>query len=153
MSGTYSQIYLQVVIVVKGRQNLLQKAWRQDVFRYMASIITDRGHKSIIVNGVADHVHLFIGLKPSMALSDLMRDVKSNSSRFINEKKWLRGKFSWQSGYGAFSYSRSHVERVYQYILNQEKHHEKETFQQEYINFLEKFEVEYDEKYLFNWLE
>jgi len=101
MAGTYSQIYIQVVFAVKGRKNLLQKEWRDDVFKYMSGIIKNKGHKPIIVNGVSDHVHLFVGLKPAMALSDLVRDVKNNSSNFINDHTWIKGKFSWQEDYGA----------------------------------------------------
>lgn len=109
--------------------------------------------KSIIVNGVEDHVHLFIGLKPSMRLSDLVRDIKNNTTNFINEKNFLKSKFSWQEGYGAFSYSQSHIESVYQYILNQEKHHEKKSFKEEYLKLLEKYKIEFKEEYLFDFLE
>lgn len=105
------------------------------------------------MNGVADHVHVFVGLKPSMNISDLVRDIKNNSSKFINEQKFLKGKFSWQEGYGAFSYAHSQIENVYQYILKQEEHHKKKTFKEEYLDFLQKFEIEYNEKYLFEWLE
>lgn len=153
MSGTFSQIYIQYVFAVKGRQNLLQKSWRNEVFKYMAGIIKGKNQKPIIVNGVSDHVHVFVGLKPSMNISDLIRDIKNNSSNFINEQKWVQGKFSWQEGYGAFSYAHSQIENVYQYILNQEEHHKKKTFKDEYLEFLQKFNVEYDEKYLFEWLE
>jgi REP element-mobilizing transposase RayT len=100
-----------------------------------------------------DHLHAFIGLKPAMAISDLVRDVKNNSSNFINDRKLVKGKFSWQEGYGAFSYSHSHISNVYNYILNQEKHHKKKMFKEEYLEFLKKVEVEYDEKYLFEWYE
>ncbi len=153
MNGTYSQVYIQTVFAVKGRQNLLQKAWREEVFKYIAGIIKAKGQKPIIVNGVADHVHVFIGLKPAMRLSDLMRDVKANSTNFINKQGWVCGKFAWQEGYGAFSYGHSQIDAVYQYILNQEVHHQKRTFREEYLDFLRKFEVEYDERYLFDWLE
>jgi len=153
MAGTFSQVYIQVVFAVKGRQNLLQKPWRDEVFKYMAGIVKGKNQKSIIVNGVEDHVHLFIGLKPSMSLSDLIRDVKNNTTNFINEQKFIQGKFSWQEGYGAFSYSHSQIDHVYQYILNQEEHHHKKTFKEEYLDFLQKFEIEYDEKYLFEWIE
>jgi putative transposase len=153
MAGTFSQIYIQVVFAVKGRDNLLQKSWRNDAFKYMAGIIKEKGQKPIIVNGVSDHVHLFIGLKPIMPLSDLIRDIKNNTSNFINDKKYLKGKFSWQEGYGAFSYSHSQLDTVYQYILNQEEHHKKKTFKEEYLDFLQKFEIEHDEKYLFEWIE
>ncbi|MDP2337901.1 MAG: IS200/IS605 family transposase [Bacteroidota bacterium] len=151
MAGTFSQIYIQVVFAVNGRTNLLQKSWRDEVFKYMSGIIKGKNQKPIIVNGVANHVHLFVGLKPSMSLSDLVRDVKNNSSNFINEQKFVRGKFSWQEGFGSFSYSHSQIDQVYQYILNQEEHHHKRTFKEEYLDFLKKFEVEYDEKYLFEW--
>ncbi len=153
MAGTYSQIYLQYVFAVKGRANLLQKPWREEVFKYMAGIIKGKNQKPIIVNGVADHVHVFVGLKPSMRISDLVRDIKNNSSKFINEQGFLKNKFSWQEGYGVFSYAHSQIDTVYQYILNQEQHHKKRTFQEEYLEFLDKFEIEHDEKYLFHWLE
>jgi putative transposase len=153
MPGTFSQIYIQVVFAVKRRENLLQKPWRDEVFKYMAGIIKEKNQKPIIVNGVTDHVHLFIGLKPVMSLSDLVRDVKNNTTNFINDRKFLNTKFSWQEGYGAFSYSHSQLDTVYQYILNQEEHHKKKTFKAEYLELLEKFEIEYDEKYLFDWIE
>jgi putative transposase len=153
MANTYSQIYIQVVFAVQGRQNLLAREWRDDVFKYMSGIIKNKGQKPIIVNGVFDHVHAFIGLKPSMALSDLVRDVKNNSTNFIKDNNWIHGKFSWQEGYGAFSYAHSQVENVYNYILNQEQHHAKQTFKEEYMDFLRKFEIEHDIKYLFEWME
>ncbi len=153
MAGAYSQIYIQVVFAVKGRQNLLAKSWRDEVFKYMSGIISNKGQKPIIVNGVDDHVHAFIGLKPAMALSDLVRDVKNNSTNFINDHAWINGKFSWQDGYGAFSYSHSQIESVYNYILNQEGHHPKQTFKDEYMDFLRKVEIEHDVKYLFEWIE
>lgn len=152
MAGTFSQIYIQVVFAVKGRENLLQKPWRDEIFKYMSGIIKGKNQKPIIVNGVSDHVHLFIGLKPVMQLSDLVRDVKNNSSNFINKNKFVRGKFSWQEGYGAFSYDHSQINNVYQYVLNQEEHHKKRSFREEYLDFLQKFEIEYNEKYLFEWI-
>lgn len=153
MAGTYSQIYIQIVFAVQGRQNLLQKEWRQEVFKYMAGIIKNKGQKPIIVNGAEDHVHVFIGLKPSMAISDLTRDIKNNTSNFINDHKWVKGRFNWQEGYGAFSYSHSAIENVYNYILNQEQHHAKQTFKDEYLDLLKKFEIEHDVKHLFEWIE
>jgi len=151
MAGTFSQIYIQVVFAVNGRANLLQKPWRDEVFKYMSGIIKGKKQKPIIVNGVANHVHLFFGLKPSMPISDLVRDIKNNSSNFINDQKFVHGKFSWQEGFGTFSYSHSHIDQVYQYIMNQEQHHQKRTFKEEYLDFLKKFEIEYDDKYLFEW--
>ena len=123
MAGTFSQIYIQVIFAVSERANLLQKSWRPEVFKYMAGIVKNKSQKSIIINGVGDHVHMLIGLRPAMALADLVRDVKNNSSAFINDQNWLQGNFNWQEGYGAFSYGHSQMETVYQYILNQEKHH------------------------------
>ena len=152
MPGSYSQIYIQYVFAVKGREYLLQKPWREEVFKYMAGIIKAKNQKPIIVNGVTDHVHVFVGLKPSMNIDDLVRDIKNNSSNFINEQKWIRGKFSWQEGYGAFSYAHSQIDDVYRYIANQETHHCKCSFRDEYLDFLQKFAVDYDEKYLFDWL-
>jgi REP element-mobilizing transposase RayT len=153
MAGTYSQIHIHCVFAVKGRESVLDHKWRDEVFRYMAGIIANKGQKPIIVNGVEDHVHLFIGLNPSMALSDLIREVKNNTTNFINSKGWIHGKFAWQEGYGAFSHSRSQVEDVYQYILNQEEHHRKRPFKEEYLDMLKKFEVEFEEQYLFDWLD
>lgn len=152
-AGTYSQVYIQVVFAVKGRQNLLQKAWRKELHQYISGIITAKGHKSIIVNGVADHVHCFIGLKPSVAISDLVRDIKNNSSKFVNEKGFVGGKFQWQSGYGVFSYAQSQVKSVYNYIYNQEEHHKTKTFREEYMESLTKFEIDYNPDYLFDWFE
>ena len=153
MAGTFSQIYIQYVFAVKGRENLLQKPWRDEVFKYMAGIIKGKNQKSIIVNGVSDHVHIFVGLKPSMCISDLVRDIKNNSTNFINDQKFIKGKFSWQEGYGAFSYAHSQIEDVYNYIANQEIHHHKQAFKEEYLNFLQRFDIEYDERYLFEWIE
>jgi REP element-mobilizing transposase RayT len=153
VAGTFSQIYIQLVFAVKGRENLLQKPWRDEVFKYMSGIIKGKNQKPIIVNGVSDHVHVFVGIRPSMSISDLVRDIKNNSSNFINEHKFIKGKFSWQEGYGAFSYSHSQIKNVYQYIANQEEHHRKKTFKEEYLDFLRKFEIEYNEKFLFEWIE
>lgn len=131
----------------------MKKPWREEVFKYMVGIIKAKNQKPIIVNGVEDHVHVFVGIKPSMNISDLVRDIKNNSSKFINEQRFLPVKFSWQEGYGVFSYSHSHIDSVYKYIANQEEHHKKKTFKEEYLDFLEKFQVAYNEKYLFDWLE
>jgi REP element-mobilizing transposase RayT len=152
MAGTYSQIYIQIVFAVKGRANLLKKPWRTEVFKYIAGVIREKGQKPIIVNGVSDHIHVFVGMKPSMSISDLVRDIKNNSSKFINESGFLKRKFAWQAGFGAFSYSQSAVRNVYRYIENQEAHHAKQTFKEEYLEVLERFEVEYDERYLFDWI-
>ena len=153
MANTFSQIYIQYVFAVKGRGNLLLKEWREEVFKYIVGIIKEKNQKPIIVNGVSDHVHVFVGLKPTISISDLVRDIKNNSSKFINEKKFISSKFSWQDGYGAFSYSHSQINSVYSYIINQEQHHRKKTFREEYLDFLKKFEIDYDERYLFEWIE
>ena len=151
MAGTYSQIYIQIVFAVKGRENHLQKPWREEVFKYIAGIIKGKNQKSIIVNGISNHVHIFVGLKPSMAVSDLVRDIKNNSSNFININKFIRNKFSWQEGFGSFSYNHSQLNDVYQYISNQEEHHRKKTFREEYYMFLKAFDIDFKDKYLFDW--
>lgn len=153
MPGTFSQIYIQIIFSVKGRENLISNLWKDDLHKYIAGIIKGKEQKPIIVNGMPDHIHAFVGLRPSISISDLVRDVKNNSSNFINENKFVRGKFSWQEGYGAFSYSHSHIQQVYNYILNQEEHHKKRTFKEEYTELLKKFDIEYNEKYLFEWIE
>jgi REP element-mobilizing transposase RayT len=151
-NGTFSQIYIQYVFAVKHRQNLLHKDWRSTVFEYMAGTIRGKNQKPIIVNGVEDHVHVFVGIKPSVCIADLVRDIKNNSSKFINEQGYLNHPFSWQEGYGAFSYSHSSIKNVFRYIENQEVHHQKKSFRQEYLNFLKQFDIEYDEQYLFDWI-
>lgn len=153
MAGTFSQIYIQVVFAVKGRANLIAPEWETSVFEYMAGIIRGKGQKPIVINGMPDHVHVFMGLKPVMAIADIVRDIKNNSSRYINEQGFLKQKFCWQEGYGCFSYSHSHIQRVYNYILNQKAHHQKRTFKEEYVELLKRFEVEHDERYLFEWNE
>ncbi len=153
MAGTFSQLYIQVVFAVQGRQNLIAESWKDDLHKYIAGIIKGKDQKPIIVNGMPDHIHAFFGLRPSKAISDIVREIKNNSTNFINDNKFIKGKFSWQEGYGAFSYSRSQLDTVYKYILNQAEHHQKKTFKQEYIELLKEFEIEFDEKYLFNWIE
>jgi len=153
MANTYTQIYIQIVFAVKGRENLISKNNRDELQKFMTGIITNRGQKLLAIYCMPDHTHVLVGLKPNIAISDLIRDIKSGSSKFINDQKWIRGKFNWQEGFGAFSYSKSQLNNVINYILNQEEHHHKKTFKEEYIEFLEKFEIEYDEKYLFEFLE
>jgi len=150
MAGTYSKLYVQVVFSVRNRNQLLSPTWRKEVFRYISSIISDQGHKPIIVNGVSDHVHIFFAQTPSKTISDLVREVKSSSSRFINNKFMRIGKFEWQSGYGVFSYSADSVSSVYNYILNQEEHHRNVSFHDEYEDLLEKYNIEYKRKYVFD---
>lgn len=153
MPNTFSQVYIKIVFAVKGRENLIERRWKDEVNKYIAGIIKSKDHKPIIVNGMPDHIHALVGLRTSMAISDLVRDIKSSSSNFINERGWVKGRFSWQEGYGAFSYGHSQIEAVYNYILNQETHHAGKNFRQEYLELLRKFEVQYDERYLFEWME
>lgn len=153
MANTYSKVYIQVVFAVKGRQNLIRAEIREELHKYITGIITNRDQKLLSIFCMPDHTHLLIGLKPSISISDLVRDIKAGSSKFINDKKLIKGKFSWQEGFGVFSYSRSQIDTVIKYIQNQEKHHNKKSFKEEYLEFLKKFEIEYDEKYLFEWID
>lgn len=153
MPNTYSQIYIQFVFAVKGRQSLIQNSFKDELEKYICGIVNGKNQKPLAVYCMPDHIHLLVGLSPNMSVSDLVRDVKNNSSKFINQKDFTKIKFKWQEGYGAFSYSKSQLDRVINYILNQKEHHRKKTFKEEYIDFLQKFEVEYDEKYLFDWIE
>jgi REP element-mobilizing transposase RayT len=153
MANTYSQIYIQIVFAVNGRQNLIDKSHREEVHKYITGIVQKREQKMLAIFANPDHIHLFVGMKPNISISDLVRDVKAGSSNFINDTDWINKKFNWQNGFGAFSYSRSHIDRVVKYILNQEEHHKKQTFKAEYLDFLKKFEVEYDERYLFEFIE
>jgi len=151
MPNTYTQVYVQIVFAVKGRQNLITEKIRDTVEKYICGIISNKKSKPIAIYCNPDHIHILIGLHPSVSISDMARDIKANSSKWINENNWIVGKFSWQEGFGAFTYSKSHIDNVVKYILNQKEHHRKTSFKEEYIKFLEKFEVDYDEKYLFVW--
>jgi len=153
MPNTYSQIYIQIVFAVEGRQNLISPEWREELHKYITGIISKRGQKLIAIFCMPDHIHLLVGIKPSIAISDLVRDIKAGSSNFINEKRWVRGRFNWQEGFGAFSYSRSQIEAVGKYILEQESRHKNRSFKKEYLGMLNKFDVSYDEEYLFDWIE
>ncbi len=149
MANTYTQIHIQCVMAVKYRQSLIQPEWKDQLQKYITSIVQNHGHKVLAINNMPDHLHLFFGFRPNQSLSDLMRTVKSESSQWINDKQFTPAVFRWQEGYGAFSYSRSHVKTVTEYVLNQEEHHRKKTFLEEYQQFLEHFEIEYDERYIF----
>jgi putative transposase len=153
MAGTFSQIYIQVVFAVKGRESLIQIEWEERLYQYITGIVRTKEQKLIAINGMPDHIHIFIGMKPSCCLSDLAREIKKSSNDFIKENNLTKFKFSWQEGYGAFSYSHSQIDAVVKYILNQKEHHQKVNFRDEYIDFLKKFEIEHDEKYLFNWID
>lgn len=149
MANTYHQVYLQFVFAVKYRNAVLHKNWRSYFFGVIGNLISDTGCKNIIVNGMEDHVHCFIGLKPAISISDLMKEVKALSSKHVNDHSLTPERFEWQKGYGVFSYSQSSVKHVYHYILNQEEHHKRQSFKDEYADLLQKFHVEYDEHYLF----
>jgi len=150
MANTYHQLYVQAVFAVKYRASAIKPEWRNEFFGVIGNLINEVGCKNIIVNGVEDHIHCFFGLLPSLAISDVMQKIKANSSGWLNNQSYVKHRFAWQSGYGAFSYSRSHLNNVYQYILNQETHHQKKAFKDEYLELLKSFAIEYDEKYLFH---
>jgi REP element-mobilizing transposase RayT len=149
MANTYSQIYIHVVFAVEGRQNLIAPQHNDELQKYISGILAAQRQKLISINNIPDHLHLLVGLRPDSSLSDLMRDVKASSSKFINEKRWVAGRFSWQEGFGAFSYSRSQLGSVIRYIENQQQHHAKRSFREEYVALLERFCVDYDQRYIF----
>jgi putative transposase len=152
-AGTFSQIYIQLVFAVKGRQSLISQKWEDELFKYITGIVQNKGQKLMAINGMPDHIHLLIGMKPSCRLSDLVREIKKSSNAWINEQGFIKGKFEWQEGYGAFSYSKSAIDQVAKYVMNQKEHHKKRSFREEYVDFLRKYELPFDERYLFDWLE
>ena len=153
MANTYTQIHIQAVFVVKSRLGLIQKEWKDELYKYITGIVQARNHKLLAINGMHDHLHIFFGMRPTQSLSDLMQNVKGGSSKWINDREFVKGRFEWQEGYGAFSYSKSQVSTVIAYIQNQEIHHQHKTFMEEYKDFLEEFGVPYDERYVFKELE
>ena len=150
MANTYTQIYIQTVFAVENRISLLKEPWKEELHKYITGIVQNNKHKLIAINGMSDHIHIFMGMKPVQSISSLLQEIKENSSKWINKKKFVLGKFSWQAGYGAFSYSHSQIDNVVKYIQNQQMHHKKKTFRQEYIEFLENFNVPYNERYIFH---
>lgn len=152
MSDTFTQIYIQVVFAVKYREALLHPDWEHKMYKYITGIVQNRQQKMLAVNGVADHIHFLVGMKPTCMLSDLVREVKKSSTEFINHQQFTPKSFRWQEGFGAFSYSHSQISNVINYIHNQKEHHQKQTFRDEYIELLNKTEVSYKEEYLFNWI-
>jgi len=150
MANTYHQIYLQTVFSVKYREAIIEKGWQAQLFGVIGNLINETNCKTLIVNGVEDHVHCFLGLKPVVSVSELMKTVKAKSSKYINDHSLTPKRFEWQEGYGVFSYSQSQVNRVYRYVLNQEVHHKKQTFRDEYLELLTKFKVDFDEQYIFH---
>jgi putative transposase len=153
MAGTFSQIYIQVVFAVKGRESQILKTWEEELYQYISGIVTNKGQKMVAINGMPDHIHFLIGMKPSCCLSDLVREIKKSSNTWINEKGFCKSKFQWQEGFGAFSYSHTALEQVIAYIKNQKAHHAKKSFQEEYKEFLDKYQVDFNEEYLFRFLE
>lgn len=151
MPNTYTQLHVQIVFTVKGRENCISKVNKEELEKFMVGIVNNRKCKLLAISCMPDHAHIFVGLNPDISISNLARDIKSGSSKFINENKWVKGQFSWQQGYGAFSYSRSQVKAVVDYVLNQEQHHKKRSFKEEYLEILRKAEVEFEDKYLFEF--
>lgn len=152
MSNTYTQIHLQFVFAVKYRRSVIESSWKDELYKYITGIIQNNKHKLLSINGMPDHIHILIGMRPTQSVSDLLQDIKGNSSKWINDKRFTKSKFEWQEGYGAFSYGKSQIKDVMAYIENQEQHHKKRTFREEYLDFLEKFEIDYNEKYIFKEL-
>ena len=152
MAGTFTQIYIQTVFAVKGRNSLINKSWEEELFKYISGIVQNKGQKMLAINGIPDHIHFLIGMKPTCCLSDLVREIKKSSNKFVNDKKFTNFNFEWQEGYGAFSYSHSSLDKVIKYIMNQKEHHKKQTFRDEYMSFLKKFVIEFKDEYLFEWI-
>lgn len=152
MSSPYYQIYMQIVFAVKGRYSLIHHSWEEELFKYITGIVQNKDQKMLEINGMPDHIHFLIGMRPSCRLSDLVREVKKSSNEFIKERKFCKG-FYWQDGYGAFSYSHSHRTNVINYIKGQKEHHKKQSFKEEYLGLLNKFEIAYEEPYLFEFLD
>ena len=149
MANTYTKIHIQFVFCVKYRTGLIQPSWKDDLYKYITGIIQQQEHKLLAINGMPDHVHVFIGMRPTQSISDLMQDIKASSSKWINNSNFINGKFEWQEGYGAFSYGVSQVSYVIDYIRNQETHHQQRTFLEEYKALLKKFAIDFDERYVF----
>ena len=150
MANTYTQIYLQFIFAVENRVSLIQSAWKDELYKYITGIVQNNRHKLIAINGMPDHIHVFIGYKPHQLIPDLLQDIKGNSSTWINKKQFVKGHFKWQAGYGVFSYSFSQIDRVVKYIKEQEKHHKVKTFREEYLELLKRFNIPYDKKYILN---
>jgi REP-associated tyrosine transposase len=148
MANTFTQIYLQFVFAVQDRISLIRPEWKDELYKYITGIVQNNDHKLIAINGMPNHLHIFVGYKPHQLIPDLLQDIKGNSSKWINEKGFVRGKFRWQAGYGAFSYSYSQVDNVVKYIMNQEEHHKKKSFREEYVELLNRFNIKYDERYI-----
>lgn len=153
MPNTYSQIYIQIVFAVKGRNSLIHQSWEENLYRYISGIVQNKEQKMLAINGMPNHIHFLLGMKPTCCLSDLIREVKKSSNEYIKENSFTKFNFSWQEGYGAFSYSQSHLDKVIDYIMKQKQHHTTKSFKEELIGLLKAFKITYDEKYLFDWLD
>ena len=153
MANTFSQIYLQFVFAVKRRESLIPREHKEELHKYITGLVQNRHAKMLAVHCMPDHTHLFVGYKPTFLISDFVKEIKVESNEFINDKRWVKGKFSWQEGYGVFSYSHSHLDTVIKYVLNQEIHHQKKSFKHEYLELLKKFEISFEEKYVFDFIE
>lgn len=152
MANTFSQIYIQIVFAVRNRKALINQNWEEQLHKYITGIVQNKGQKMLAVNGTSNHIHIFIGMKPTCCLSDLVREIKKSTNTFIKEKHFTRFKFEWQEGYGSFSYSHSQLSDVIQYIENQKEHHKTRTFKEEYHALLNAFAIEFHEKYVFEWI-
>ncbi len=148
MANTFTQIYLHLVFAVQNRISLIQPEWKDELYKYITGIVQNNGHKLIAINGMPNHLHIAVGYKPHQLIPDLLQDIKAYSSKWINRKKFIKGNFNWQQGYGAFSFSHSQIDRVVKYINNQEQHHKKQTFREEYLSLLKKYHIQFDEKYI-----
>ncbi len=151
MPNTYSQIYLQFIFAVQHWQSLIAKEHKEELHKYFTALVQNRRAKMLAVHSMPDHTHLFVGCKPVAFIPDFVKEIKVEATAFINSKHWCSGKFNWQEGYGVFSYSHSHIDKVCKYVLNQEIHHKKKTFREEYLDFLQKYEVQFEDKYLFEF--
>lgn len=152
-SGTYSQIYIHIVFAVKGRGSFISESWEVNLYKYINGILIEKGQKPLAVNGAYDHIHILIGMRPTCCLSDLVREVKKSTNNWVNENGLTKTHFSWQDGYGAFSYSHSDLDKVIAYVNNQKEHHKKFSFKKEYPIMLEEFGINFKEDYLFEWIE
>jgi len=150
MANTYTQIHIQFVFAVKYRDGLIHSSFKEELYQYISGIIKANNHKLLAINGTSDHIHILIGMRPTQSISELMQIIKANSSKWINENRFVVGKFQWQTGFGAFSVGASSVDAVINYIKTQEEHHRKKTFREEYIEFLDTYQIDYNINYLFD---
>jgi putative transposase len=153
MANTYTQIHIHAVFAVQSRESLIRERWKEELYKYITGIIHTNKHKLLAINGMPDHVHILFGFRPTQSLSDLMQDIKGGSSKWVNEKRFIPGKFSWQAGYGALSYAKADIPIIMNYIQHQQEHHKRKTFKEEYMELLKEFDIDYDERFVFKTLE